>query len=446
MKLTLLVVMVAAGAVFGCSRNSPDVGSRSDTNAAGAATAVAAKRSIEPPDPDLSAVESTQAAQVRSARDAVRAQPASADAWGQLGQACEAVDFLADAQFCYARAVERASDSVRWLHLLGLRELAWQPDDGLAHLARAAGLVGTNTDAPRLRWAQALNERGRFDDAAKALGPLLSARPDHPAARLELARVRLAANTPAAAVELLTPCLTNPYTARPAALLLSQARLRLGDAEGANALARRAASLPRPFDWPDPFLREIEALRKDRQKVADKANALLIQRRFAEAESLLNELLARAPDDPEGLLILGRLRLQQSRCTEAETLVRRHLSVRSDSLNGQIQLGLVLLCQSRWAEAADVFEAALRVKPDFAQAHFNLGVARTGNGEVDAAIHAFEAALQCSPGDAAAHAHLAELHLRSRRTTQARQEATEALRLDPSQARAREVLKALEGN
>ena len=128
MKLPLLVVMVTSGLVCGCPRNSREMKSRSGTNLAGGASAVAERASVEPPDPDLSAVELSQAAQVRAVRDEVRAQPGSADAWGRLGQACEAVDFLAEAQLCYTRAVQRAPDSARWLHLLGLRELALQPN------------------------------------------------------------------------------------------------------------------------------------------------------------------------------------------------------------------------------------------------------------------------------------------------------------------------------
>lgn len=399
----------------------------------------------EPPNPDVATLEPGQAAQLRTAREAVLAHPESADAWGTYGQVCEANDFAVEAGLCYARAVELAPDSGRWLHLLGLQELALKPDSALVRLSRAAELVGTNSDAPRIRWVQALNERGRFEEAARGLQPLLLIRPDHPAARLELARVSLSTNGPAAAVELLTPCLTNPYTARPAAMLLSQARLRLGDVEGANALARRAASMPRPFDWPDPFLREIESLRRDRQNVAARANGLLIQRRIPEAEKLLTDLLNTSPDDPEGLLILGRLRLQQSKCTEAEKLIQRHLKVRPDSLNGQVQLGLVLMCQSRWNDAASAFETALRVKPDFAQAHFNLGLARANAGDDAGAVRAFEEAVRCNPGDAAALGNLSELHLRAGRSNQARDTATQALRLDPNQPRARRTLEALTG-
>jgi tetratricopeptide (TPR) repeat protein len=374
---------------------------------------------------------------IARARAEVVAEQKSGAAWGRLGQAFEAGEFPAQARDCYARAAEFEPMSARWPHLLGLLQLQDSPTAALTNLALATRRADPTNDAPRLRLAQALAERGRFAEATDQLAPLLAARPDHPAARLELARVRLAENQPAAAAELLTPCLTNPYTARPAVLLLSQARVRTGDAEGAGALARRAAAMPRPFDWPDPFLREVQALKQDRARLAERANVQVIQRRFLEAERTLTNLLAEFPDDPEALLVLGRLRLQQGRCADAEATLRRHLAAQTNSLNGLIQLGLALMCQSRWADAGEVFGRAVRVKPDFAQAHFNLGLARSRAGDPAGAIASLRETIRCSPGDANAHAVLAEELARTGAKEEADRHIERALSLDPGNARAR---------
>ena len=66
---------------------------------------------------------------------------------------------------------------------------------------------------------------------------------------------------------------------------------------------------------------------------------------LSEAEAALARLLASASDDPEGLLLLGRLRYLQRNCPEAEAVLRRHLSARPDSLNGLMQLAFAQLCQ-----------------------------------------------------------------------------------------------------
>ncbi len=408
-----------------------------------AAGLIGCSRQPEPPPlPTVSAnAEMLQA--ISAARTEVVKSAGSGAAWGRLGQAFEAGEYPGEARICYARAAELEPESARWPHLLGLLQLQDAPAAALTNLARATRLASPTNDASRLRLAQALIERGRPAEAKEHLAPLLAARPDHPAARLELARVRLAENEPTLAAELLTPCLTNPYTARSAAQLLSQAKARSGDAAGAVALARRAAAMPRPFDWPDPFLREVQEFKQDRSHQVEKANRQVIQRRWAEAEVTLTNLLSSFPDDPECLLVLGRLRFQQSRCPEAEAAFRRHLAVQTNSLNGLIQLGLSLMCQSRWPEAGDVFGRAVQVKPDFAQAHLNLGLARSRAGDPAGAITSLREALRCSPGDADAHALLAEELSRTGARDEAARHLERALALDPASPRAKALRQKL---
>jgi hypothetical protein len=146
---------------------------------------------------------------------------------------------------------------------LSLLQLQDQPEEAIRGLARAAELAGSQPDAPRVRLMQALVERGRFDEAAGPIRALLARNPGHVAARVESARVHLARNELDSAAAALEPCLTNAHTMRPATLLLSQVRLRQGDPVAAAELSRRAARMPRPFDWPDPYFREVQGLRAD---------------------------------------------------------------------------------------------------------------------------------------------------------------------------------------
>lgn len=396
-----------------------------------------------PPNPGRALLDPALSQRIETNRLAVIAAPQSADAWGALGQSFEAAEFLDEAQLCYKRASELDPASVRWRYLLALRQLQNDPGSALSNLRGVAAILPPTNDAPRLRLAQALVERGHFEEARTNLNILLAQNPAHAAARLELARVEFASGELAPASALLQPCLTNPHTARPALLLLSQVQQRAGDSNSAAALARRAASLPRPYDWPDPYLREVQSLLTDQKNVADRANALMMQRRIPEAEDLLSESLARDPQNAEVLLLLGRLRIQQRRCDEAAELLQRHLAIRTNSLQGCVQLGLAHYCASRWAAAADAFQTAVNLKPDFAQAHYNLGLALARDHRSAAAIEAFRTALRCQPGDPAAHAALAEEHLRLGQRDQARSEAENALQLDPRNAKAQRVRDAL---
>jgi tetratricopeptide (TPR) repeat protein len=374
---------------------------------------------------------------IQTSRQTVLARGHSADAWGHLGEAFHAAEFHAEARTCYARAAQLDSRSARWPHLLGLLQLQDLPDAALANLNRAAELAGTATDAPRLRLAQALAERGRFREATNHLHALLNGNSGHAAARLELARIRLSENQLASAAELLRPCLTNAYSGRAAHFLLGQVRAREGNVEAATMLARQAAAMVRPLDWPDPFLREVQSLRADRSKLSEQANLLLIQRRFPEAEAILIDLLKKLPEDAEALLLLGRLRLQERRCAEAEPLFQRHLARQTNSLNGLVQLGLALFCQQRWNDSATAFERALVLKPDFAQAHYNLGLARARAHDSAGAIRSYREALRCSPGDAATHAALADELLLVGSFDEALIQADRAIALEPNHPKAK---------
>jgi tetratricopeptide (TPR) repeat protein len=395
------------------------------------------------PTPDISSLDSSQSQILSNSQVAVRSQPQSADAWGRLGQVFEALELKTEAEICYQRAVELDPASGRWLYLLALVQLEQKPDLALSNLILAVQKLPATNDAPRLRLAQALIERARISEAESHLQSLLALNPNHPAARLELARIKLAQSNHPFTLELLRPALTNAYTTRPALLLLSQAHQRSGDHAGATVLARRAAALPEPFDWPDPFLREIQSLLPNDQNLSERANQFIMQGRFDEAESLLIQLTQRAPQNPEPLLLMGRLRIQQRRCAEAGKFLQQHLTLRTNSLQGYVQLGLAHYCESRWQDAAEAFRKATELKPDFAQAHYNLALALSRLNNSPAAISSFQSALRINPADANAHAELAEELLRTGDKSSAHAHATEALRIHPQHPKATKLLQSL---
>ena len=404
----------------------------------------ACSRQGEPPAIPAVELDRQLATLIATSRQAVVMAPKSAEAWGRLGQAFHAAEFFSEARVCYSKAIELDARQARWPHLLALLQLQDQPEESLTNLARAADLAGGQTDAPRLRLAQALIERGRIDEAATQLQSLLAIVPAHPAARLEMARVLLARNELDRAAESLALCVTNPYTARPALLVLSQIRQRQGDAASAAGLARRAAAMPRPFDWPDPWLREVQFRRADRQKLQDQANGLLVQQRVKEAEAAIDKLLKAFPDDPEGWLLRGRLHFLERRCAEAEEAFRRYLSLQPVSINGLVQLGLALLCQQRWQDAAAPLRAAIALKPDFAQAHYNLGYALSRAGNTDGAIESYRQALRSNPGDAATHLALAEELHRAGQIAEALHVLDRAAELNPNDPRIAQLRARIE--
>jgi tetratricopeptide (TPR) repeat protein len=334
--------------------------------------------------------------------------PKSAIAWGKLGEAFHAAEFHTQARSCYSNAAALDASSFRWPYLLGLLELQDNPDHAIIRLNEATRLAAGKTDGPRFQLARALVERGRYAEAEPHLQMLLASNPNHAAAHLEMARVFFSRNDLREATRELQPALSNSFTMRAALQLVAQMAQRNDQPDVAAAMAKRATSIPRGFDWPDPVLREVQGLRVDRARMAEQANSLLQQQKLSEADALLARLLNAFPDDPEGLLLLGRLRFIERRCLEAESVLRRHLSVQTNSLNGMVQLGLALHCQQRWPEAIAVLERVVELKPDFAQAHMNLATARARQGDAPGAIRSYRDALRSNPGDINAHMALAQ--------------------------------------
>jgi len=400
-------------------------------------------RHPQPPLVSLATVDPSLASIIETSRTAIIQNPKSAAAWGKLGQALHAAEFTSQARLCYSNALARDKNDFRWPYLLGLLELQDQPDAAIEHLQRATELAAGHSETPCFQLARALAERGRHEQAAPHLHSLLAANPGHAAAHLELARVHLARGALKEATQALQPALTNNYTKRSALLIGAQIALRNNQPDVAAQLSRGAASLPRPFDWPDPVLRDVQNMRVDKARLADQANSLLQQQRAEEAEMALAKLLKSYPDDAEGLLLLGRLRYIQKRCPEAEAAYRKHLVVQPNSLNGLIQLGLSLLCQQQWSNAAEVLENAVALKPDFAQAHNNLAVARSRAGDAPGAIRAYRDALRCSPGDINAHMGLAEELANAGQLDEAKQHVERAAVLNPNEPRVQKAREQL---
>lgn len=393
------------------------------------------QRPAQPPQVNLSQLDPALRELVETSRLAVVRAPDAAGAWGRLGEALHAVEFKSEARVCYSNAMTRDPKNFRWPYLLGVLEQQGHPELAVQHLTQATELAGTRTDSPRYQLARTLVEQGQFEQAMPHLNQLLARNPEHAAARMELARVHLARGELRQATLTLQPALTNQFTIRAGTLLAAQIAQRNGQSDVAAQLSRRGNALPRPFDWPDNVLREVQSLRRDRAHIAEQANGYLQQRRLPEAEAAVTRLLANFPEDPEGLLLLGRLRYLQDRCAESEAAYRRHLAVQPKSLNGLIQLGLALICQKQWTNAIVVLEDAVALKPDFAQAHANLGLARSSAGDNAGAIRAFRDALRASPGDIHLHMSLAEELANAGQLEEARSHVRSAEALNPNDPR-----------
>ena len=412
----------------------------------------------------------------------VRAAPRSGDAWGKLGSVLMHYGFIDETRSAFERAEVLSPRDPRWPHLHALaisthdlltatekfRRAAEITDGPSMVEAASAGrtdpssVAGARTDpasspsalplrrvdASRLRLAQTLAERGLEKEAEVEFQALLRIAPNHPAARLGLARLRHAQGMLAEATNQLAHCLRDPHTARSAHALLAVVEQALGNPAAAAAAARASATLL-PADvpdvpWPDPWWSQALAYRVGRKARIQDATALIDQGQVTEAMAVLDRATREYPRDDEVWYLQGWALNQGRRPVEAERALREHLRLSSQSAKGRAQLAVALLAQRRHSEAIDVLQAALKLKPTWRELYSNLGYACVQLNRDEEAVTHFRGALALDPNYVPTYSALAELLVRRGAQSEARRLLQQALELDPTDARLQAMLQRLE--
>jgi tetratricopeptide (TPR) repeat protein len=143
------------------------------------------------------------------------------------------------------------------------------------------------------------------------------------------------------------------------------------------------------------------------------------QGRLAEAEQLLNPLLAARPERADVLYLMAVIRLMQLRMADAEPLLRRSLALDPHQPRAALNLGVIVRGLGRIDEAAGWFENAVASCPGYADAHFNLGLVHQERGEFAAAEVQLRLAVQHAPDLLEAHTALGGLLIRLGRAEEA---------------------------
>lgn len=161
-----------------------------------------------------------------------------------------------------------------------------------------------------------------------------------------------------------------------------------------------------------------------RDRLAEHADVLraqeaLDQRRWADAESRLREILKTSPDNRVAWLRLGTLKVAQRAYDDGIAALRRAVEADPENPEARYQLGDALLRARRYAEAADVWSDVVARQPKRAAAWSNLGSALLLSGRQDAAIAAYEEAVAVAPDAGNLRENLARALLRAGRVPDA---------------------------
>ena len=231
--------------------------------------------------------------------------------------------------------------------------------------------------------------------------------------------------------------------------LLAQARLDAGDGPGAEAVLVELARLL-PAEGAGA-LRDLGRVLAD-QKDLDRAAALYrravaierrdteawrrlaeleeSRRRFDEARKAWEGLVRQEPDDPEGLVALGRLSLRSGNSEGARAFFDQAIHVAPREVEVRTRVAFAWLDARRPAEAIAVVDAGLRTSVDgrllyarglalreerrWAEAAACFGAVATGDPDLDTAATAARASVLAQAGKATAGLSLLDAELAGR--------------------------------
>jgi tetratricopeptide (TPR) repeat protein len=409
-------------------------------------------------------VEKLVADAITAARERVREEPDSVEAWGHLGKLLLTHGFPAQADECFAQAEKFDGLQPRWPYYRGLLHLHKDDRLALTHLRRAAEL-GDRYDpgvlSTRMRFAEALLEQGRDEEAEEQLRIVFKKEPHNPWLLYHRGLRALARDDLSGAIERLSVLVNYPSARQKACAQLAMIYRRLPkpDEEKAAAFARLAAQLPPDQPWEDPYVEEFRQLQLDAQGRLVQVKVLENAGKIPEVVSMLKSINAESDSDLAHLA-LGSTLAKLEKYDEAEKALRETLALYPDKVQAHYFLAVVLFIQgdqlrgalpvvgagtvglmgsplgqgsflaasalipettlhekkgglpevalAKYRESAEHARRALELKPDHGLAHAYLGRALLLLGSREEGMKELRAAVACKPEEARTHFFLGE--------------------------------------
>jgi tetratricopeptide (TPR) repeat protein len=153
--------------------------------------------------------------------------------------------------------------------------------------------------------------------------------------------------------------------------------------------------------------------------------------RLGEAEGIYREVLARRPDYPNALHLLGVVRGQRGQPLVAIEMISRAIGIRGDVADYHANLGEYLRQAGKLDESAASFSRAIRMNGNDAGFHNGYGVTLIELRQVEAAIAEFRSAVRLNGGNAQAHNNLSGALREVGRLDEALAEVERAIELEP---------------
>lgn len=391
---------------------------------------------------------------IEAARRKIRADPYSAQAWGNLGELLRESRLFPEAVACFAQAERLDPKNPRWPYLQGDVLRLSDNSAALAPLERAAALTN-NSDAfaPSLRLAEVLLALGCNEEAENHLRRALEIEPDDATVHYYLGLLALTRDDLPGSLTHLTRCEQSPFTQRKACIQLATVYRRIGRTEQAESYSRKADALPTDRDWLDPFLSEGEAV--GRQARYQKVYRLELRGDYGAAASQLLALIKQRPEY-RAYVSLGEDLGKLGDLDGAELALQSAIKLAPEKFKAYHELSRLLWIQgdriartkperarAQFEESAACARQALARRPDYAMSHVLLGMSLRRLYKRAEALDAFRMAVECAPNLADAHLYLGETLAEAGQFAEARASLERARALKPDDPRPRAALAKL---
>ncbi len=254
----------------------------------------------------------------------------------------------------------------------------------------------TNHDA-RLLMAAVYEGEGDRKRAIAELAPIVENRPDDARSHAALGELLRAQEDNQGAEKHMLEAIRLAPTKIEYRLALANHYRRLGQAARAEATYKETLKIDDPASAPVKLA------------LADFYDS---QQRWAEAEALLLEMLAKNPDNVRARHGLISVLLKEGKLSDARRELKTLLAKNPSDVEGHYYLGRLELRENHLQEAIQEFLQAVKLEPRLARAHHSLGLAYLRSGNLPQARQAFRAALNAAPDSIESALQLAESDLR----------------------------------